>query len=77
VEIFSVLRTHVKGFRGDVFSLVEAINPKFELAMRIAFGKSLDYLVIESAEQAAKVNEILKSRGFSKDLLILENVPFV
>lgn len=76
-ELYQNLHQLAKGFRGELASLLKAIQPKYEVALKIALGKALNYLVVDREETAQICSEILRDQGMMKDILILENIPTV
>ena len=54
---------------------MKPINPKYDIAVKVALGKCLKFLVVDSEETASNVNDFLKEKQITRDLLILANVP--
>lgn len=74
-EIVQEIKRSVKGCVGTLSQLVSATAVKYELPVKLAFGPALNYVVVHSSNDAKLCNEFLKSRGYSKELLILDNIP--
>lgn len=72
-ELFSEFKS-IKGFREDLASLITPLRPEFDLPLRIALGPALNYLVVDTTEDAKLMNVILREKGIQKDVLILENI---
>ncbi len=62
-------------FRGELCSLISAVKPEYDLAIKIALGPALHYLIVDDAEGAKRCNSLLRERGLARDVLILENIP--
>jgi len=75
--LFTELFKTAKGFKGDLGSLISHIQPKFEIALRLALGPAMRYLVVDKNETALVCSNILKDRSVMKDILVLENIPEV
>jgi len=48
---------------------------KFDLAIAKGLKRSEKYIMVADGEDALKVGDFLKERGYSKDILILSNLP--
>ena len=76
-ELEDTLRRSVKGFKGSLGSLTKPIEEKFNIALRLALGSALNYLVVDNAETAATCSNILKDKGVMRELLVLDNIPLL
>ena len=74
-KILKELKSRCRGYYGQLFELIKPINPKYDIAVKVALSKCLKFLVVNTAESAQMVNEFLAEKQISKDVLILENVP--
>ena len=54
---------------------MKPINPKYDIAVKVALSKCLKLLVVDTAASAQIVNEFLREKQIIRDVLILENVP--
>ena len=54
---------------------MKPINPKYDIAVKVALSKCLKFLVVDSEETASNVNDFLKEKQITRDVLILSNVP--
>ena len=64
-----------RGFKGELWKLIKPIQPKFEVALKLALGAAVRYLVVDKSETAQICSNILKNKGIMKDVLVLENIP--
>ena len=74
-ELHLELRKQVKGFKGELGSLVKPIHERFEIPLKIAFGQAINYLVVDKSDSAFHVNRILKEKGLKRILIILDSLP--
>ena len=74
-QILKELKGRCRGYYGQLYELVKPINPKYDIAVKVALSKCLRYLVVDSGESARLVNEFLLEKQVSRDVLILENLP--
>ena len=73
-EIIAYLFQIVKGFKGPLKSLISSTNSSYNTAISIALGNHANLLVVESQEDAKQVNQLLKAKNISRELIILEKV---
>lgn len=64
----------IKGFREDLASLLTPLRPEFDLPLRLALGPAMNYLVVDTNDDARQMNLILREKGYHKDVVILENI---
>ena len=74
-QILKELKGRCRGYYGQLYELVKPINPKYDIAVKVALSKCLRYMVVDSGESARLVNEFLLEKQVSRDVLILENLP--
>ena len=74
-KLLRELKGRCRGYYGQLFELVKPINPQYETAVKVALCRCLNFLVVNSAESAQIVNDFLREKQITKDVLILANVP--
>ena len=75
LKILKELKTRCRGYYGQFYELVRPINKKYDIAVKVALSKCLKFLVVDSMESSKIVNEFLKEKQITRDVLILDNVP--
>ena len=75
LKILKELKTRCRGYYGQFYELVRPINKKYDIAVKVALSKCLKFLVVDSMESSKIVNEFLKEKQITREVLILDNVP--
>jgi chromosome segregation ATPase len=60
---------------GQLYELIHPIQPKYDLAVKVALARCLKYLVVDSEESANICREFLKEKQLRRDVLVLQNIP--
>ena len=74
-KLLRELKGRCRGYYGQLFELVKPINAQYDTAVKVALSKCLRFLVVNNAESAQMVNDFLREKQITKDVLILSNVP--
>jgi chromosome segregation ATPase len=73
--VLKELKQRCRGYQGQFYELVKPINPKYDIAIKVALKKCLKMLVVDSAEAAQTCSDFLKEKQLSLEVLVLSNVP--
>ena len=61
-ETVDTLKTHFAGVRGVLSELSQVMNPKYSLALSVAFGRHLDSVVVDTEATAMQCIHYLKEQ---------------
>lgn len=75
IQILDELKKRCRGYLGQFYELVKPINRRYDLAVKVALGKCLKYLVVDTAATSRYLIDFLKEKGLQRDVLVLENFP--
>ena len=75
IKVLKELKSRCRGYYGQFYELVKPINAKYDIAVKVALSRCLKFLVVDSIESSKIVNEFLKEKQITRDVLILANVP--
>lgn len=74
-KLLKELKSRCRGYFGQLYELVKPINNKYDIAVKVALSKCLKFLVVDNSDSAQMVNDFLKEKQITRDVLILANVP--
>lgn len=74
-EALEQLSKDEKGYYGFFYELVNPIQSKYQIAIKVALQTVLKLIVVDTTETALRVDEYLNEKGLYMDCLILEKVP--
>lgn len=69
------LKRDEKGYHGFFYELINPIQSKYQIAIKVALQSVLRLIVVDSIDTAKRVDEYLTEKGLYLDLLILEKIP--
>ena len=75
IKVLKELKSRCRGYYGQFYELVKPIDAKYDIAVKVALSRCLKFLVVDSIESSKIVNEFLKEKQITRDVLILANVP--
>ena len=75
LKILKELKSRCRGYLGQFMELVKPINAKYDIAVKVALSKCLKFLVVKNSDAAQMVNDFLREKQITRDVLILENIP--
>lgn len=73
-QITLELKRNIKGCLGSLGSMIAPTSSQYEVAVKLALGPAMNYVLVENQEAAKDINEYLKNRGASREVLILCNM---
>lgn len=74
-QVLEELKRRCKWYLGQLYELIKPVNYQYDIAVKVALGKQLKFLVVENEQGAEYCTEFLKEKGLFKDVLVLQNVP--
>lgn len=70
-QVLEELKKRCKWYLGQLYELIKPMNAQYDIAVKVALGKQLKFLVVENEQGAEYCTEFLKEKGLFKDVLVL------
>ncbi|CAI2368483.1 unnamed protein product [Moneuplotes crassus] len=74
-EALEQLRKDEKGYYGFFYELVNPIQSKYQIAIKVALQSALRLLVVDTVETSKRVDQYLTEKGLYLECLILNRIP--